>query len=137
MADMETKDPQVSPDFPDSFHRVAIKGLYVKDGKLLMVHDFVHWPDKQGAWELPGGGLDFGETPAEALTREVKEEMGLTVTSVADKPTYVWTKRLENCRGMEWWHALLIGYKMDLQDLNFTPTPECKDIKFFSKEELL
>jgi 8-oxo-dGTP pyrophosphatase MutT (NUDIX family) len=29
-------------------------------------------------WQLPGGRLESGETPTEALLREVKEETGLT-----------------------------------------------------------
>jgi 8-oxo-dGTP diphosphatase len=29
-------------------------------------------------WQLPGGRLESGETPVEALLREVKEETGLT-----------------------------------------------------------
>jgi len=32
-----------------------------------------------GCWTLPGGGLDFGEDPEDAVIREFKEETGLIV----------------------------------------------------------
>ena len=34
------------------------------------------YPDP-GAWTLPGGGLDFGEDPADGVLRELREETGL------------------------------------------------------------
>ena len=33
----------------------------------------------QGRWFLPGGGVDHGEHPADAVRREIEEESGLTV----------------------------------------------------------
>ncbi len=36
-------------------------------------------PQIHGKWEFPGGGIDFGEMPEEALLREVTEETGLEV----------------------------------------------------------
>ena len=32
-----------------------------------------------GHWTLPGGGIDFGEDPKDAVVREFMEETGLTV----------------------------------------------------------
>lgn len=37
-----------------------------------------HRPD-YNLWNLPGGCMEAGETPWEAVTREVKEEVGLEV----------------------------------------------------------
>ncbi len=34
----------------------------------------------QGRWFLPGGGVEHGEDPTDSLTREIKEESGLTVS---------------------------------------------------------
>jgi 8-oxo-dGTP diphosphatase len=36
-------------------------------------------PDVAGRWELPGGKVDVGETPEQAVTREVAEELGCQV----------------------------------------------------------
>lgn len=35
-----------------------------------------------GNWELPGGGIDYGENMEDSLVREVKEECGLSVCAV-------------------------------------------------------
>ncbi len=44
------------------------------DGTVLLLGQ----PHRKG-WSLPGGLIDHGETPAEAVTREVREEIGLDI----------------------------------------------------------
>lgn len=135
------KPPQISKDFPDSFYRVSVKGLYVKDGKLMMTHDFTGRIDTDSnpdpEWDLPGGGVDFGENLHDTLRREIKEEMGLTVTKIDERPMYAWTvKRPGPKRGLEWYYILTIFFRIELENLDFTPSDECRDIRFFSKEEM-
>jgi ADP-ribose pyrophosphatase YjhB (NUDIX family) len=36
----------------------------------------------KGRWDLPGGKIDFGESPEETLEREILEETGLKLKSV-------------------------------------------------------
>ena len=124
---------QKSDDFPDSFYRVSIKGLYVKDGKVLLIKEPLR---HDGQWELPGGGLDFGEDIQEGLKREIMEETGLCVEEVSDKPLYVWTWRFENQRDMEWYYSLIVAFRIELRDLNYKLSDECAGIGFFSKDEL-
>jgi 8-oxo-dGTP pyrophosphatase MutT (NUDIX family) len=133
------KAPQQSPDFPDAFYRVAVKGLCVRDGKVLMVHDYTGRGDGDAnpEWELPGGGLDFGENFQDALRREVREEMGLEVMWVDEKPTYLWTTKRNASRGMEWYWVCTVFFRFEVKNLEvFTPTDECREIAFFSKEDL-
>ncbi|MES2006805.1 MAG: NUDIX hydrolase [Patescibacteria group bacterium] len=117
--------------FPDSFFRISVKGLFVKDGKVLLVREHTE------LWEMPGGGLDFGEDIKEGLRREVKEEMGLTVTKISEKPLYVWThKYSNNNRNIGWYYSLVLAYRVEFENLDFTATDECEAIEFFSKEDL-
>src|SRR5258708_2661643 len=58
----------------------VITGLVIKDDKVLLVQR--NEPECPGAhlkWELPGGKVDFGETPNQAIAREILEETGVKV----------------------------------------------------------
>jgi len=131
-------EPRQSPDFPDSFARVTVKGLYFKDGKILLCRDAVA-VSKGGAevLEMPGGGWNFGESFAETLKREAKEEMGLEVTKVSEKPLFVYPVKKEGSHGMDWYWALVLVLGIDFKDLNFTPTVECKELVFLNYDEFM
>lgn len=59
--------------------RVAAYGLIMNENKLLLCRLSAAVPQSVGQWTLPGGGLDFGEDPQDAVKREVHEETGLKV----------------------------------------------------------
>lgn len=122
-----------STNFPDSFYRVTIKGIFVKEGKILLLKES---PKLSGQWELPGGGLDFGEGLHQGLKREIEEETGMKVKNISDKPVYVWTWKFENKRGIDWYYSLVVAYKIEIGNLEFKKSDECEEIGFFSKEEL-
>lgn len=51
---------------------------------------------KAGMWEFPGGKVEPGETPADALIRELSEELGIAVTKY--QPLTVVTYDYEHAR---------------------------------------
>jgi ADP-ribose pyrophosphatase YjhB (NUDIX family) len=54
-------------------------------GRVLLCH-IAPWVGAGDLWTLPGGGLDFGEAPADGVLRELAEETGHTgeVTGLLD-----------------------------------------------------
>ena len=57
----------------------VVAGLIVQDGKLLVCQRTRHqtMPLK---WEFPGGKIEEGEQPRDALRRELEEELGIMAT---------------------------------------------------------
>jgi 8-oxo-dGTP diphosphatase len=60
--------------FTPSFTVGAVLALQRTDGTLLLVEQ-----RHTTGWALPGGLLDRGESPGDAVVREVAEEVGLTL----------------------------------------------------------
>ncbi|MDD5563134.1 MAG: (deoxy)nucleoside triphosphate pyrophosphohydrolase [Thermoanaerobaculaceae bacterium] len=76
--------PQSSPD---RSLRVVVAAVVARDdGRILLARRL---PDAHlgGLWEFPGGAVEAGETPAEALSRELVEELGVVIR-VGDPITF-------------------------------------------------
>jgi 8-oxo-dGTP diphosphatase len=76
---MSTAGPPTGADLPV----VPCVGAVVHDtmGRLLLIRRG-HAPHT-GLWSLPGGRVEAGETPEQAVEREVREETGLQVRAGA------------------------------------------------------
>lgn len=74
----------------DSLIRVTLKAVVLDgDGKILVVKE-----NGRDWWDIPGGGIDHGETIKEALGRELREEVAFTgnfeyETLLAEDPRYL------------------------------------------------
>src|SRR6266404_3348186 len=100
-------------------------------------------PEIHGKWELPGGGIDFGEEATESLKREIKEETGLKVEPVKLLPKII--SKVENFKGGNKLHVIILTYickivggKLELglddeiAELKFVPPNEVKKYQAFS-----
>jgi len=82
---------------------VAVGVLRAPDGRVLLTERRAG-KDAAGFWELPGGQVEPGESPAEAAARELYEEVGVQVEELAPWRVYEHdfpTKRLR----LHWFHV--------------------------------
>lgn len=61
---------------PFRLQRLAVYALVRRGGDVLLTR-ISALGAHPGAWTLPGGGLDHGESPRDAVAREVREECGI------------------------------------------------------------
>ena len=57
-----------------TFTRNSARSIIIRDGKVAMIHSL-----KYDYYKFPGGGIENGENPVEAMIRETREEAGLIV----------------------------------------------------------
>lgn len=87
----------------DATHRLAAFAIILDETSRVLL---CHRTDRD-AWNLPGGGVEAGETPWDAVIREVSEEVGLEVRverllgvySVPAHPALVFSFRCERTGG--------------------------------------
>jgi putative (di)nucleoside polyphosphate hydrolase len=100
--------------------------------------------DIEGAWQFPQGGIDEGESPKEALFRELKEEIGTKkVEIIAEYPEWLSydfpqkiAKRMYQYDGQMQKYFLVRLKKSARINLN-TKHPEFTEYKFVNFNEVL
>jgi 8-oxo-dGTP diphosphatase len=114
-------------EIPNCYYRISIKALILDETRT----KFLIVQEENGEWDLPGGGLDWGESVEAGMRREIKEEMGLTVTSINQNPCYFLTDQRKS--GAEYANVF---YEVTVEDLNFIPSSECVALQFVTPEEV-
>lgn len=73
-------DEKNYPPELDEIRRVAVRGIILMEGRLLLLEDSF------GNVKLPGGGMEPGEDDRATLLREVREETGYEVLPESIRP---------------------------------------------------
>jgi 8-oxo-dGTP pyrophosphatase MutT (NUDIX family) len=108
------------------FHRVSARAIFIRrsDGAILGVR---HQPGRGVA--LPGGGVDDGETPSQALERELSEE-GFTLIGADDD----WHERV----GVDYYagyRELNFWFLITVEDVRIMPNPEIHAWEWVAQDE--
>ncbi len=70
---------------PSTIQLIVAAALVDANGRVL-VQKRPMGREMAGLWEFPGGKIEDGETPEQALVRELAEELGITVSTSALSP---------------------------------------------------
>lgn len=116
---------------------VVIGAIRNNEGKILLqkrIDPLI--PDAHEKWEFPGGRIDFGEFPEDALVREVQEEVGCTIAIKRLLPlvqSRVWAR----ADGKEQ-HVVVLCYEAKL--IGGTPAPtdaKVSEVGWFYNHEIV
>ena len=106
----------------DSLYRLSIKCLILTDDQRVLVVKEVG----RTGWDLPGGGVDHGETIKVAIARELKEEVGFEGAFTYKVVTMEDPKQL---RPRDIWQVRVI-VQVFPEEFNFTVGPEADEVLF-------
>ena len=90
-------------------------------------------------WGLVGGGVKKYESEAQAMAREVYEELGIRIPKERFRKLKVYgePRRIAAYRDGSIWRMVIVVFGVDLeQEPQMVISNESKDLRFFSKEEI-
>jgi 8-oxo-dGTP diphosphatase len=102
-------------------------------GELLLCKRSQNAGNERGCWEVPGGAVEFGETREAAAIREMKEELGIDVTVVAELPA---ADHIIPADGQHWVPTTFIVRIVPGQQPRIMEPHKCDRIGWFALDRL-
>jgi putative (di)nucleoside polyphosphate hydrolase len=124
---------------PDIRYRLNVAAILRNGAGQILIGERV---DRQGAWQFPQGGVDEGETLAQALARELREEISLAPSGyniLSSKGPYFYEfgngKVVKGYQGKEQ-HYFLADFTGDPGKINVkTAHPEFREVRWVKPGE--
>ena len=115
-------------DHLDCLYRISLKALIYNDaGQILVVKE-----DGRPCWDLPGGGMDYGETFESALKRELYEEVGYKGNlryQLFDASDEIYIERIDA-------NQICFSCRVWTENFNFSAGVDADEVMFMDPEEL-
>jgi len=99
---------------PPGIQRVAAYNICVDDQSRLLMCRLTDVTDRPGCWTLPGGGVEFGEHPADAARRELAEESGLEGRIIELLAVDSASRPVTDGEGKRDYHSIRIIYRTEI-----------------------
>lgn len=116
MSDLQTPSAQAAPGEEKTRKSVTVVAACIlrPGGRevLLSMRRAPGVPGLDGKWELPGGKIEFGETPEKAIVREIREELSISVVPRRLLP-YLHTNLWEYAHALQ--HVVLACYECETE----------------------
>ena len=114
-------------------HLRSVSVIFNGKGEILFGQRFEPGHNWHLFWNIPGGGIEFGEHPKDTAIRETKEEVGVTVELLDDHPSI--HNFIHQDNGDE---VIIISYPSVYKsgDINVTGDKETSDARWFKFEDI-
>ena len=127
--DVEPLDARLAREVGHATPKLDVRGAVFRDDAILLVRETV-----SAKWTLPGGWVDIGESPSEAVVREVREESGYETRAVKLLALY---DRDKHPHEPALWHTWKVCFLCELVDgVQHDIDHEVSGVGFFARDEL-
>jgi ADP-ribose pyrophosphatase YjhB (NUDIX family) len=109
--------------------KIDVRGVVFRDGKILLVRE-----KRDGAFTLPGGFADVGDSPSGAVVREVREESGFLTRAV--KLLAVWDRQRQRQVPLLPFHIYKLAFRCEIEGGEPRESFETGDPRFYGEDEI-